>query len=167
MSNGSALTETITMGHKLEQNGAGSYHAAVTLSIVGEVEMGERRFDWAGLANANQAGVLQTYARWALGRQLWEVVRHGVRDTTATAAEGGWTTRVVWRGQGYPTVAVTVDGFTDFSDAADAARRVVDDLVETMVPGPKDVVRQQVARMGMVSLPEWFHPVRSNPSAFP
>ncbi|QCG99343.1 hypothetical protein E6C67_36830 (plasmid) [Azospirillum sp. TSA2s] len=167
MSNGSTLSETITMSQKLDENGVGRHRAVVTLSLTGTVEMGERRFEWAGLTNADNAGDLQTYARWALGRQLAQAVRDAARDTTATAEQGGWTTRVTWRGQGFPTVTVTIDGFTDFLVAAATARRVVDELVETMVPAATDPLRQQLARLAMPNIPEWFHPVHANPLAFP
>lgn len=160
---------TTTVVFEGNGSGGGSQTATVSLAVEGAVTASPRDYKWAGVSTAEQGQSVAFLAQWAYGRALAAATRSHATGVSGEGGAAGWKTVVTWSSDDLPTVTVTLDGFTSVADARGQAKRVIDDLVRSLVP-PDDQDHRRRALNAIVlpgGLEDWAEPLYRTAPSYP
>lgn len=167
MTEKSTITSRVTMTRPAGATRTIQNHATAFVGVVGAIQIPEAEYHWPGLAGQDVVATLLFYARWAVGRQLANVLNAPAPAGTANQTADGWVTTFVWEVEDKLPVTVTVPSFGSFSQAEDAARAAIEAFIPTLVPGKDDIKRiSPIARL-VASPPSWVQQINQSAAIYP
>lgn len=143
------------------------FPATAFVSVTGSIAVEERSFNWPGLYTEDQVPMLLMFARWVIGRQLAEALRHPFDTTVASQTDAGWQTVFTWTSAGTPPITVTLPEFVSYTHADAAAREMVEGFIPTLVPDRVDTLRHTKQPNLAAKPPQWIEHILATAAVYP